>query len=102
MSEEDKSTEDRAVTVIARREVLKRTTLVGGGLVVSKGGLRERSDAPPESSTIAMPGATGPTTTVRMNINGRDWQLRLDPRPTLLDALRDGVRLTGTKKGCDR
>jgi xanthine dehydrogenase iron-sulfur cluster and FAD-binding subunit A len=49
-----------------------------------------------------MPGATGPTTTVRMNINGRDWQLRLEPRTTLLDALRDGVGLTGTKKGCGR
>jgi xanthine dehydrogenase YagT iron-sulfur-binding subunit len=101
MSEEDRSTEDR-VTVIARREFLKRTPLVGGGLVVSQGLLREQSGAPPESSTIAMPGATGPTTTVRMNINGRDWQLRLEPRTTLLDALRDGVRLTGTKKGCDR
>ena len=102
MSEEDKSTENRAVTVIARREFLKRTTLVGGGLAVSRGLLREQSGAPPESSTIAMPGATGPTTTVRMNINRRDRQLRLEPRTTLLDALRDGVRLTGTKKGCDR
>jgi xanthine dehydrogenase YagT iron-sulfur-binding subunit len=102
MSEENESTENRAATVIARREFLKRTTLVGGGLVVSQGLLREQSGAPPESSTIAMPGATGPTTTVRMNINGRDWQLRLEPRTTLLDALRDGVGLTGTKKGCDR
>jgi len=49
-----------------------------------------------------MPGTTGPTTTVRMNINGRDWQLLLEPRTTLLDALREGVGLTGTKKGCDR
>jgi xanthine dehydrogenase YagT iron-sulfur-binding subunit len=49
-----------------------------------------------------MPGATGLTTTVRLNVNGRDYQLRLEPRTTLLDALRDGVGLTGTKKGCDR
>ena len=28
--------------------------------------------------------------------------MRLEPRTTLLDALRDGVGLTGTKKGCDR
>ncbi len=99
MSEKDKSTESEAVTVIARREFLKRTTLVGGGLVVSQGLRREQSS---ESSTIAMPGTTGPTTTVRMNINGRDWQLLLEPRTTLLDALREGVGLTGTKKGCDR
>jgi xanthine dehydrogenase YagT iron-sulfur-binding subunit len=102
MTEEDKSTENEAGTVIARREFLKRTTLVGGGLVVSQGLLREQSGAPSESSTIAMPGPTGPTTTVRMNINGRNRLLRLEPRTTLLDALRDGVGLTGTKKGCDR
>jgi xanthine dehydrogenase YagT iron-sulfur-binding subunit len=99
MSEEDKSTENEAVTVIARREFLKRTTLVGGGLVVSRGLLGEQSS---ESSTIAMPGAAGPMTTVRLNVNGRGLQLRLEPRTTLLDALRDGVGLTGTKKGCDR
>nr|WP_233599029.1 (2Fe-2S)-binding protein [Amycolatopsis sp. WAC 01375] len=29
-------------------------------------------------------------------------RLRLDPRVTLLDAVRDELRLTGTKKGCDR
>ena len=99
MSDEDKSAENEAVTVIARREFLKRTTLVGGGLLVSQGLRGEQSS---ESSTIAMPGTTGLTTTVRMNINGREWQLRLEPRTTLLDALRDGVGLTGTKKGCDR
>jgi xanthine dehydrogenase YagT iron-sulfur-binding subunit len=37
-----------------------------------------------------------------LNVNGRDYQLRLEPRTTLLDALRDGAGLTGTKKGCDR
>ena len=34
-------------------------------------------------------------------INGRSEQLTLDPRVTLLDALREHLRLTGTKKGCD-
>jgi xanthine dehydrogenase YagT iron-sulfur-binding subunit len=75
---------------------------VGGGLAVSQGLLNERRGTPPEPSRVAMPGATGLTTTVRLNVNGRDYQLRLEPRTTLLDALRDGVGLTGTKKGCDR
>jgi xanthine dehydrogenase YagT iron-sulfur-binding subunit len=61
-----------------------------------------RGEQSSESSSITMPSTTGPTTTVRMNINGRERQLRLEPRTTLLDALRDGVGLTGTKKGCDR
>jgi xanthine dehydrogenase YagT iron-sulfur-binding subunit len=38
---------------------------------------------------------------VVLRINGKDHQLRIDPRTTLLDCLRETVALTGTKKGCD-
>ena len=38
---------------------------------------------------------------VDMQVNGRDVHLQLDPRTTLLDALREHLHLTGTKKGCD-
>src|SRR5215831_3114574 len=37
-----------------------------------------------------------------LRINGKDHQLRIDPRTTLLDCIRETVVLTGTKKGCDR
>jgi xanthine dehydrogenase YagT iron-sulfur-binding subunit len=36
-----------------------------------------------------------------LRINGKDQQLRIDPRTTLLDCIRETVALTGTKKGCD-
>ncbi|MEE6262474.1 (2Fe-2S)-binding protein [Plantactinospora sonchi] len=39
---------------------------------------------------------------VRLTVNGRAERLRLDPRVTLLDALRERLGLTGSKKGCDR
>ena len=39
---------------------------------------------------------------VTLRVNGVEHQLSLDPRVTLLDALRDAVGLTGTKKGCDQ
>jgi xanthine dehydrogenase YagT iron-sulfur-binding subunit len=39
---------------------------------------------------------------VRLRVNGTLWELRLDPRVTLLDALRERLGLTGTKKGCDQ
>lgn len=39
--------------------------------------------------------------TLRLDINGRTHAIALDPRVTLLDALRDHLGLTGTKKGCD-
>jgi xanthine dehydrogenase YagT iron-sulfur-binding subunit len=35
-------------------------------------------------------------------VNGRSRRMELEPRTTLLEALRDELRLTGTKKGCDR
>src|SRR5437867_200114 len=38
---------------------------------------------------------------ITLRINGTDHQLRVDPRTTLLDCLRETVALTGTKKGCD-
>jgi len=38
---------------------------------------------------------------VTLDVNGRPRELKLDTRTTLLDALRDHLRLTGTKKGCD-
>jgi xanthine dehydrogenase YagT iron-sulfur-binding subunit len=39
---------------------------------------------------------------VRLTINGRPYALDLDPRTTLLDALREDLGLTGSKKGCDQ
>ena len=38
---------------------------------------------------------------VHLDINGQHHDLQLEPRVTLLDALRDRLGLTGTKKGCD-
>jgi xanthine dehydrogenase YagT iron-sulfur-binding subunit len=39
---------------------------------------------------------------VTLTVNGRQHALDLDPRTTLLDALREHLALTGTKKGCDQ
>lgn len=44
------------------------------------------------------PGALLPVT---LTVNGEAVRLSLDPRTTLLDALREHLALTGTKKGCD-
>jgi len=41
------------------------------------------------------------TQTIELKVNGRLLNLELDPRTTLLDALREHLHLTGTKKGCD-
>ena len=39
---------------------------------------------------------------VRLTVNGRPRTIAVEPRTTLLDALRDMLALSGTKKGCDR
>jgi xanthine dehydrogenase YagT iron-sulfur-binding subunit len=45
--------------------------------------------------------AAGRATAMTLRINGRDVALSIEPRVTLLDALREYAGLTGTKKGCD-
>jgi xanthine dehydrogenase YagT iron-sulfur-binding subunit len=42
-----------------------------------------------------------PPVKIELQINGRSHSLTLDPRTTLLDALREHLTLTGSKKGCD-
>ncbi len=57
------------------------------------------------AETAAAPAAADPRLANRMpvtlTVNGKDYPLQLDPRTTLLDALRETIGLTGTKKGCD-
>jgi xanthine dehydrogenase YagT iron-sulfur-binding subunit len=43
-----------------------------------------------------------PTIHLRLDINGQVHDLEVEPRVTLLDALRERLGLTGTKKGCDQ
>jgi xanthine dehydrogenase YagT iron-sulfur-binding subunit len=38
---------------------------------------------------------------ITLNVNGHDYRLNVEPRVTLLDALRERLDLTGSKKGCD-
>ncbi|MFT4433410.1 2Fe-2S iron-sulfur cluster-binding protein [Caballeronia sp. 15715] len=55
------------------------------------------TSAPPPTSTTA-----APLMPVKLTINGRAYDMQLEARTTLLDALREYASLTGTKKGCDR
>jgi xanthine dehydrogenase YagT iron-sulfur-binding subunit len=41
-------------------------------------------------------------TSVALKVNGANYTLQLEPRVSLLDALREHIGLTGTKKGCDQ
>jgi len=45
--------------------------------------------------------SSGSTMDIELNVNGEARELTIDPRTSLLDALREHIGLTGTKKGCD-
>jgi xanthine dehydrogenase YagT iron-sulfur-binding subunit len=51
---------------------------------------------------VAVPAAARPLASVSFTVNGQPRALQLDTRTTLLDALREHLHLTGTKKGCDQ
>ena len=53
------------------------------------------------AGTVDDNGPPPPPAKVELQINGRPHSLTLDPRTTLLDALREHLALTGSKKGCD-
>ncbi|HXI11813.1 MAG TPA: 2Fe-2S iron-sulfur cluster-binding protein [Thermoanaerobaculia bacterium] len=55
-----------------------------------------------DSKTGAPGTADANATGVTLDINGKLHKLKLDPRTTLLDALRENLDLTGAKKGCDQ
>ena len=63
--------------------------------------------APVRPDNTGPPGATAEksnfqgTVPITLRINGKDHHLRIDPRSTLLDCIRETIALTGTKKGCD-
>jgi xanthine dehydrogenase YagT iron-sulfur-binding subunit len=42
------------------------------------------------------------STPVVLTVNGERWEVELEPRVSLLDALREHLGLTGTKKGCEQ
>ena len=56
---------------------------------------------PPMAPGQAENSANAIAVPITLRINGREHSLRIDPRATLLDCVRETVELTGTKKGCD-
>lgn len=48
------------------------------------------------------PPAVGNAIPVNLHVNGKEYNLHLDPRTSLLDAFREHIGLTGTKKGCNQ
>jgi xanthine dehydrogenase YagT iron-sulfur-binding subunit len=55
------------------------------------------------ADVVSLPAVRGSEAgTVVLSVNGQERELRMEPRVSLLDALREHLGLTGTKKGCDQ
>ena len=83
-----------------RREFLVNTGSAAAAGVMSAYLPGNAADAGQSSSSANEPNIEG-AVQITLRINGKDRLLRIDPRTTLLDCLRERVTLTGTKKGCD-
>ena len=91
MDEHDSNTEFKII------KVTRRTVIEGGTSALLLTTL-------PRTAFAASPlddEQPSPLVNVELRINGRAHLLTLDPRTTLLDALREHLALTGSKKGCD-
>jgi xanthine dehydrogenase YagT iron-sulfur-binding subunit len=80
----------------SRRSFVIGSAAAAAAMVVSPmlGNAAEGAETSPKIDPNAIP--------VALTVNGTRHELRLDPRTTLLDALREHLDLTGTKKGCDQ
>ena len=82
---------------VSRRGFMQRAGMGGG--VLTAGLLEKKAAAAPAGEgKFAGPGAVP----VTLRINGKTHRVNLEPRVTLLDALRDHLDLTGAKRVCDR
>ena len=82
---------DRSGPELSRRCVLAASAATAASSAV----------ALPAAGQTRTPAGAPPMASVAMEVNGKRRELSLDTRTTLLDMLREHLRLTGTKKGCD-
>jgi xanthine dehydrogenase YagT iron-sulfur-binding subunit len=91
----------RVAPVLSRRELVV-ASLVAGFVVVLGNGCKHRDEAPtPTAGPVPAAPPTPTNLEVTLQVNGSNRTVTIDPRTSLLDALRERMGLTGTKKGCD-
>lgn len=94
----DDTTRRFAGVPFTRRNFLQMLSVAGVSSGLSSFHLHA-TNAPAPSTSAGSRGAAQET--VNLRVNGQPKTLSVDNRTTLLDALRDHLQLTGTKKGCD-
>ena len=102
MHDPDAPDQDESPRPLSRRGFLSRAGAAGvAGIAASIPLVAAAAEAAPTlTGTDAAPDIPG-TVPISLRVNGATHRIRIDPRATLLDTLRETVHLTGTKKGCD-
>jgi xanthine dehydrogenase YagT iron-sulfur-binding subunit len=85
----------------AGQPVARRVLLEAGTAAAALAAAGPSATARPAAAQPAVPEPSVEPVPVTLTINGREHALALDPRTSLLDALREHLALTGSKKGCD-
>jgi xanthine dehydrogenase YagT iron-sulfur-binding subunit len=82
---------------ISRRDLL----IAGAASVAATSATADANAAAAKPGKASTQDTVSSMMTVTLRVNGQPRELKLDTRTTLLDALREHLHLTGTKKGCD-
>jgi xanthine dehydrogenase YagT iron-sulfur-binding subunit len=98
MDDPDAPDRDQSPHRLTRRGFLSQAGAAGvAGVAASMPLVAAATEIVPAPQELEIPG----TVPITLRINGTTHRIRIDPRATLLDTLRETVHLTGTKKGCD-
>ena len=81
---------------VSRRRFMGGTAATVGG--IAGAGMVQAAEPSAQPSPVRTPDMID----VVLEVNGKRHSLSIEPRTSLLDALREELRLAGTKKGCDR
>ena len=86
---------------VSRRSFLSHLGAAGIAATASPVLAATATQEPPAADATSEAPAAAGTVPLTLRVNGKSRVLRVDPRTTLLDCLRENLNLPGTKKGCD-
>jgi xanthine dehydrogenase YagT iron-sulfur-binding subunit len=101
MTDHDKARDENATGRVTRRSFLSQIGAAGVVATASPLVAQTQSSASPAETTPGKTEKVENAVPITLSVNGKSFQIEVDPRTTLLDGLRETISLTGTKKGCD-
>jgi xanthine dehydrogenase YagT iron-sulfur-binding subunit len=101
MQGKDKARDESSTGRVTRRSFLSQIGAAGVVATASPLVAQTQSPATPAETPVTKTEKVEGAVPVTLSVNGKSFQIEVDPRTTLLDGLRETLSLTGTKKGCD-